>query len=301
MVGLHLFLMSIPYFRPEAFELLGPNEMFPHGIGIQPFGILVASGVLVGAWIATKRAEREGLHPRVMSELAGYVLLSGFVFGHVLDALFYHWDEVVRRPFFLLEIWNGLSSFGGFIGAVVGGAVWWVRRRYSLIAFLDPIAYAFPFGWIFGRTGCFMVHDHPGRITDFPLAVADYRIPGELVHHTRHDLGLYEVFWCIAVIPLFLWLGRRRRRRGFYLVLLPLLYAPVRFGLDFLRATDISYADSRYAGLTPGHYGAFLALAAGLAMVYRVFFRPEPDVPGDAQWPPPARLEPEPPESTEEE
>ncbi len=243
--------LSIPWIKPEPIRLVPlPDlgvEWLSDGIYLHAFGAMVALGVLVGVLITSRRGRHEGLHPRALGELAGYVLIGGFVLGHVLDAIFYHWEVVVADPLFLLQMWNGLSSFGGFIGATLGGLIWARMRGVSLIAFGDPIAYAFPFGWTFGRIGCFFAHDHPGAVTDFFLAVEDYRIAGMLPPwQTRHDLGLYEAIFSALVAGLFVVLGRKRRRRGFYLAVLPILYAPVRFGLDFLRATDVPQADPRF-------------------------------------------------------
>lgn len=78
---------------------------------------------------------------------------------------------------------------------------------------------------------------------------------------------------------LFVYLSKTPRKRGFYLGLLPILYAPVRFGLDFLRATDLEQGDARYFGLTPGHYSAIVLLAAGVAFLRWVQTSPEPGVP----------------------
>ncbi len=279
--------MTLPWFKPEPIRILPLPDLggLPNGVYIHAFGMMVALAVLVGVLTATARARREGLDPRVLGELAGHVLIGGFVLGHVLDAVFYHWDTVVANPWFVLQLWNGLSSFGGFAGAIVGALVWSWRRGYSLIAFADPIAHGFPFGWIFGRLGCFVAHDHPGAVSDFPLAVADYRIPGTLPPYpARHDLGLYEALFTIAVAATFYVLGRKRRRRGFYLALLPIVYAPVRFGLDFLRATDFAESDPRALGLTPGHYGALALLLVGVAVAMRVWRGPEPRVPPEARW-----------------
>lgn len=281
--------LQIPWFRPEAVAIPLPDiGPLPDQLELHPFGALVAIGVLLGTSIASRRAQQEGLHPSVLGEMAAYVLIGGFVLGHMLDAIFYHWDAVQADPLFVLKVWAGLSSFGGFCGAVTGGVIWkLMRRNVPLIPFADATAYAFPFGWIFGRSGCFVVHDHPGRVTDFPLAVADYQVFGQTgPWQTRHDLGLYEVLWCLAIIPLFLYLGRKKRPRGFYLALLPILYAPVRFGLDFLRATDIGSAgDPRIAlGLTPGHFGALLLFSAGVALAAYVAKRPRFAIPREARW-----------------
>lgn len=292
-------LLSIPWFKPEPFRLIPLPDLgwdwLPDGIYLHAFGMMVALGVLIGVLVADRRGRRDGIHPRALGELMGYVLIGGFVLGHVLDAIFYHWEVVVAQPLFLLQVWNGLSSFGGFVGAVVGGVVWARMRKVSLIAFADPIAFSFPFGWTFGRIGCFLAHDHPGAVTDFALAVEDYRAVGMLPPwQTRHDLGLYEAMFSVLVAALFFALGRKRRRRGLYLALLPIVYAPVRFGLDFLRATDVPQADPRFLGLTPGHYGAVGLLLAGLAVAFWVFRRPEPRIPGDLAFRPEPEVEPEP-------
>jgi hypothetical protein len=96
---------------------------------------------------------------------------------------------------------------------------------------------------------------------------------------------VYEVFWSVAVSVLFLALARRSRPRGLYLVSLPFLYAPVRFGLDFLRATDVAHADPRYFGLTPGHYGAIVLFALGVVVARRLARSPWPEIPRWARWP----------------
>lgn len=278
--------MYLPWFRPEPLRVPLPDVgLIPDHVDIHPFGALVAAGVLVGVQVATKRARQEGLHPRIIGEMCAYVLIGGFVVGHMLDAIFYHWDVVRQDWTFVFQLWNGLSSFGGFAGATLGGLAWIALRRYPLIPFADQTAFAFPFAWLFGRIGCFVVHDHPGSVTDFPLAVADYQIRGELPPwQVRHDLGLYEVLWCLAMIPFLLVLARKKRPRGFYLALVPILYAPVRFGLDFLRATDVPSHDPRILGLTPGHFGAAVLLSAGLLVALRVWKGPRFVIPRDARW-----------------
>ncbi|MCB9593552.1 MAG: prolipoprotein diacylglyceryl transferase [Sandaracinaceae bacterium] len=279
--------MPLPWFKPEPLAIPLPDfGPLPEQIEIHPFGALVAAGVLIGANLASRRARQEGLHPKVLGEMAAYVLVGGFVLGHVLDAVFYHWEVVEQDPLFVLQLWNGLSSFGGFVGAICGGVFWLWRRGYPLVPFADITSYAFPFGWVFGRMGCFVVHDHPGSVTDFPLAVADYEVRGMMPPwQVRHDLGFYEVLWCLAVIPLFFWLGRTKRVRGFYAALLPMLYAPIRFGLDFLRATDIPNGDPRIlAGLTPGHYGAILLFAIGAAMWLYIRQERRYVIPRDIRW-----------------
>ena len=134
--------LYIPWWKPEPLEIPMPGFLrevlpLPEVVPVHTFGMLVALGVVIGAWVAAEKAKRDGLHPSVMNEMAGHMFIGGFVLGHVLDAIFYHWDVVEQNPWFLLELPNGLSSFGGFIGAVVGALVWKLRRGYSILAFGD--------------------------------------------------------------------------------------------------------------------------------------------------------------------
>jgi len=133
--------------------------------------------------------------------------------------------------------------FGGFVGAAV--AFFWYARRYALdwISYADALIWGLPLGCGIGRIGCFLIHDHPGTLTNFFLGV---NYPDGT---TRHDLGLYLSLIGFATGGAFLYLNRKPRAPGFWFGMYMLIEAVVRFGLDFLRVADV-----RYLGLTPTQY-----------------------------------------------
>jgi phosphatidylglycerol:prolipoprotein diacylglycerol transferase len=186
-----------------------------------------------------------------------WILLGGFAGAHLVDRLVYFPRETLADPLSILRFWEGLSSFGGFLGGTTGALLFFGRRAAPGTAwrYVDSFAYAFPFGWLFGRLGCFLAYDHPGRTTHFLLG---QRYTDGLV---RHNLGLEEALYTVLIALLFHALGRKPRFAGFYLALLLVLYAPFRFTVDFLRIVDV-----RYGGLTPGQYGCFALLAVGLVI-----------------------------------
>ena len=170
------------------------HELHVGPVPIHPFGVLVATGVLVGIELAKRRGRHLGLPQEQLMSFIGWMLVAGFVGGHVLDSIFYHPQEVLAAPWTLLYLWSGLSSFGGFAGALLGVMLWrffemepWfqlgsfklarpVRRSapMAILPYCDAVLSVFPVAWIFGRLGCTIVHDHPGVLAspDMPLAVA---------------------------------------------------------------------------------------------------------------------------------
>ncbi len=266
-------------------------------VPLHPFGILVATGVLVGTSITARRAQKLGYDVLQLNSFVTWMLVSAFVLSHILDQLFYHWDEVVRRPWSLIMLWEGLSSFGGFVGAVIGIVLWkfyvvdegqfWPRRRAApapILPFADLVLSVFPIGWMFGRAGCASVHDHPGaRATaDTLLAVAYPRhTANELVthfgfiefihgHDPRFDLGFLELLFTIVLATCFALTWRRRLPIGTYVIASGLAYAPVRFAMDFLRLPQSEGGDTRYGSLTPAQWCCMVLFLYSLSMVFYV-------------------------------
>jgi phosphatidylglycerol:prolipoprotein diacylglycerol transferase len=153
-----------------------------------------------------------------------------------------------------------MSSFGGMRGGVAGSVVVMRRRGMSADAvwrFVDLVAFAFPFAWLFGRAGCALRHDHIGIASEHWLAVS---FPGG----ARFDLGLLELLATLPIAGLFAVLGRRDRPAPFYTGLFFVLYGPLRFGLDALRV-----GDARYLGWTPAQALCVAAALAGAGLLLR--------------------------------
>ncbi len=256
----------IPYLHLPDLVLLPQGALggnFPPApFSLKPFGTLVAIGVYLGAFLAVRQGKRLGLDEKKLMSFIVWCVGSGFVGGHILDTLFYFPERALHDPLSLIRLWEGLSSFGGFIGAAFGLFLWKRQHHEDVLPYADTVASAFPVGWMFGRTGCSLAHDHPGLRSDAWFAV-QYPEGG------RFDLGLYEMLLTIPLVVLFLYLRKRPRPWGFYIGVMSIAYAPTRFALDFLRIHDGAVADARYLGLTPAQWFCFALLGAGVFTLWR--------------------------------
>jgi phosphatidylglycerol:prolipoprotein diacylglycerol transferase len=260
----------IPYVNIPPLHLFGPltidvgSSNFTIGeLSIKPFGTLVALGVYIGTEIIRRQGVRNKLDAKTLSSFVFYVLVGGFVGGHVFDTIFYHPEHLRESPGSLLRIWDGQSSFGGFTGAIIGLFAWRQKFRAVTLPYADTVAAGFPAGWVFGRMGCSVAHDHPGLHSDAWFAVA---YPGG----GRFDLGLYEMLMTVPLALTFLVLMKKPRPPGFYLGTMCMAYAPSRFALDFLRVPEgeLVGADLRYGGLTPAQWGCLALLSVGVYFAY---------------------------------
>lgn len=252
--------MPLPYLEVKEIPL--------GSLSVHPFGILVASGVLVTSLLVVRRASQRGLARAKIESFSSYILVSSFFFSHVLDVVMYRPRDVLKNPLELLMVWHGISSYGGFIGCLLGAWIWSRVKKEPLFPYGDQIASIFPIGWMFGRAGCSVAHDHVGRLSNSPLAVA---FPDGLYYPSgpRFDLGLLELFAMVPIAIIVWWYASKPRRSGSITGLLCVLYAPIRFPLDALRATDIAGADARYFHLTPAQWLSLALFAAGAYLLYR--------------------------------
>ena len=99
-------------------------------IQLHPFGLLVATGILVGSWFSQRRARAVGVSIAEIRSGVAWGTVSGFVGAHLVAIGFYTPDRLKEDgPLLLLKVWDGISSFGGFLGAIVGLFIFYGHRQ----------------------------------------------------------------------------------------------------------------------------------------------------------------------------
>lgn len=241
--------------------MTAPFQIF--GLQIPTFEVLTTVGITIGIRYALNKAKSRNLDEKSMIDAILLSIFFGFVGAHIMHVLVYERD--FSHPIKLIQIWKGISSTGGFLG---GGIACWLYVKYkklSVYDFGDCLITGLLLAQFFGRLGCFSVHDHPGALTTFALAVA-------FPDGTRHDLGLYEaILLFVFLITIHVektkqWLNQSSGR---WMIAGLMFYGSIRFFLDFLRAQDLPSSDPRYAGLTPAQYVSLGFVFLSFVLIYR--------------------------------
>ncbi len=240
----------IPYIESHTFTI--------GFLTFQTWGTLVALGFALGTYVAWRRAKTKGLDQNHILDLAFWIFIGAFAGARLFHVLFYDPAHYLQYPLDAINPFQpGFAIFGGFIGAVLVSVMYVRRKSLNWMAYADTLVWGLPWGCGVGRIGCFLIHDHPGTLSNSLLAI---KYPDG---QTRHDLGLYLSLIGFATGLLFIWFNRKQRRPGFWVGSYMIIEALTRFTLDFLRIVDV-----RYFGLTPTQYLAVPMLIAGGWLVW---------------------------------
>ncbi|MBN1595292.1 prolipoprotein diacylglyceryl transferase [candidate division FCPU426 bacterium] len=202
---------------------------------LRSYGFFVALGFALAIYLAWRQAKKEGIDPDHFLDMSLWVVISGIVGARLMYVLV-SWDEFVAEPLAVFKIWEGgLVFYGGFIAAVLAAVFFCRQHRLPIWKVLDASAPYAALGHAFGRIGCFfngccygLVHPVFGVV--FPNLQDNLpRIPTQLLE----SLGNALLFLAL------LFLKRRRRFDGQVFWAYILLYACLRFFLEFLRGDEI--------------------------------------------------------------
>ncbi|MAT72971.1 MAG: hypothetical protein CMJ58_26105 [Planctomycetaceae bacterium] len=159
-------------------------RMFPDGVPIRGYGVMVVTGSAAGIALAVRRAKQNGVDPDEIFGLAIAMFVAGIV-GARLFFLIEYWDTNIRRsvPGSDAMDWGatlrealsftegGLVVYGSLIGALLAFG-WYMRRRgLPMLAMADLIAPSMAIGLAFGRIGCLLNGCCYGGETTAPWAV----------------------------------------------------------------------------------------------------------------------------------
>jgi phosphatidylglycerol---prolipoprotein diacylglyceryl transferase len=240
---------------------IGIDPEFEFGpLAVSWHGLMIAVGIVLGAWLASHYARERDLDPEFVAAAVVVIALAGIVGAR----LFY---LAVNDPAALARPGDWIASRGyAFYGALIAGPLAlavWLRHRRLTVRYLDALAAGFPLGLAVGRIGDVINGEHYGGPTDLPWGFRythpDAEVPGsELAYHSG---GFYELLLGLALLAI-LWPLRDRFRRPLSLLWTTVaLYSAGRFVMFFWRDD----AEPVALGLDQAQFTSLALIAVSLA------------------------------------
>jgi len=265
---------------------------------LHTYGLLIATGFVVGIWLAQREAKRRGQDPEAIADLSFWILVAALVGSRVYFILV-NWSDyfgphsfMTQTPFGriprVLAIWEGgLVFYGGFIGAVVAAFVYLRRHKMDFLAAADTLIPGVAIGHFFGRLGCFAAGCCWGDVAQSALPWTARFPPESLAFQTfagranpgaflatdhlhtlpLHPTQLYESFGELALFAFLIAVVRPRKAfHGQVLASWLLLYAVLRTVVESFRG-DVERGI--VLGLGVGTWTSLVIFAIGAVLYAR--------------------------------
>ncbi|RDY28549.1 prolipoprotein diacylglyceryl transferase [Romboutsia weinsteinii] len=210
------------------------------GIDVMWYGILMATGMILGTLIALKEAKRVGIEEDDVLNLAIIAIPVGLLGARLYYVLF-NWGYYSQNPSQILNFrGGGMAIHGALIAGILTGYIYTKVKKINFFKMADAVMLGMPLAQAIGRWGNYINGEAHGGQTDLPWGIM---VDGAKVHPTF----LYESIWNLGIF-IFLWLFRKKKQyEGQIIVYYITLYSLGRFFIEGLRTDSLMIGPLRMA------------------------------------------------------
>lgn len=210
------------------------------GIDVMWYGILMATGMILGTLIALKEARRVGIKEDDILDLAIIAIPVGLICARLYYVLF-NWEYYFSNPSQILNFrGGGMAIHGALIGGVIAGYIFARYRKINFFKLADTVIIGMPLAQAIGRWGNFINKEAHGGPTNLPWGIM---VDGVKVHPTF----LYESIWNLGVFILLWFMRKKKKYEGQVIVYYVTLYSLGRFFIEGLRTDSLMIGSLRMA------------------------------------------------------
>lgn len=209
---------------------------------VYTYGVLVATGVIVGLFAARWQARKLRLNPDQIWNVGIYMVLVALVgskLSMVLGDWSYYWHNP-REIFSYATLQSGGDIYGGVIFGLLFILLYAKRQKLVFLAVADAFAAPLALGHAIGRMGCFSAGCCWGKPTHMPWGIVFTNPLAAQLVGTPLNVRLWptELMGAGAEFLNFLfliWLGRRQKFTGELVGTWMILYGFERGLIEFVR------------------------------------------------------------------
>lgn len=252
-------------------------EIFRIGnFAVRWYGLLFASGFVIGYYILQKVFKNEGLGDATLDRLTVYVAVGTIIGARLGHCLFYEPTYYLAHPVEILKVWHGgLASHGAAIGILL--ALWlFVRKeKKPFIWAIDRVVIVVALAGALIRFGNLMNSEIYGVETTLPWGFVFLR-NGE--NAPKHPTQIYESLAYLLTFVILLrvyWKNMGKQKPGLLFGLFLILVFGFRFLVEYLKEDQVAFEAGMK--LNMGQLLSIPFIIAGIALLFWAFRKtPEP-------------------------
>ena len=221
---------------------MNPTAFTIFGISIKWYGILIATGALLGVLMGDKLAKKQGLKENIVSDFILIGIIPSVIGARIYYVLF-EWEYYKDHLSEIFAIRNGgLAIYGGIITGIIIAYIYSNKKKVDFLKLLDVMSPGLAIGQGIGRWGNFINGEAHGGPTNLPWAIL---VDGQRVHPTF----LYESVWDWLIFIYIIMIRKNKKYEGQLLVDYIFLYSLGRFFIEGLRTDSLMLGPIRMAQL----------------------------------------------------
>ena len=246
-------------------------EIFSIGsFSVRWYGLLFASGFLVGQRIITHIFKKEGVSETLLDSLLLTMVVATVLGARVGHFAFYEPEVLFKNPLeVIMPPFRGLASHGAVISILVALYIYTRVKKMSYLWVVDRIAIVSALGGCFIRFGNLMNSEIVGRPTDVPWGFVFVK-NFEYSQIPRHPAQLYESLSYLVLSGLMFWIWNKYKTKtpqGLLLSIYLIGTFSLRFIFEYFKENQVAFENEMSYNM-----GQILSIPAVLLGVFFLFY-----------------------------
>ncbi|SFD34047.1 prolipoprotein diacylglyceryl transferase [Clostridium uliginosum] len=246
--------------NPVAFNIFG--------LEVRWYGIIIATSILLGLYIADIRCKRYDISFEKLLDVF-LITLPFAIIGARSYYVIFNWKFYSKN---LSEIINirggGLAIHGAIIAVIIVGYMFSCKFKIDYKKALDVIAPSLILGQAFGRWGNFFNQEAHGSVVSydfiakFPKFIQEgMKIDGQYYHPTF----LYESLWNFIIFGILIYLSKKNLKSGVLFLNYLIMYSVGRVFIEGLRTDSLMIGPLKMAQVI-----SIIIIIVATILIYRI-------------------------------
>lgn len=213
-------------------------------ISVHWYGLIIATAVVIGIFMATNEGKKHGIHPDTFVDLLIWAIPIAVLSARTYYVIF-EWPRFQGNPVDAFKIWEGgLAIHGALIGGIATTYFFTKKRHIHFWRIVDIATPSIMLGQAMGRWGNFFNQEAFGGEVSRKF-LENLHLPNFIINQMyvdgayHHPTFLYESLWSILGLVLIFAIRHKNPRLGETFLSYVIWYSMGRYFIEGMRTDSL--------------------------------------------------------------